>query len=119
MMTSVPIGPVKDNPLGAAGDMVRNYSDMLEAGFIGGDKYFHCKEIAKPRSAGCWVAGRRRKMSDLREIYQQRVKGETRKDAVEDQRANHLGRNGAQLYPERSCQEICRPVRPNGLPGGY
>jgi hypothetical protein len=119
MMTSVQMTPVKDNPLGAALDFGRNYADMLDAGFKGGDKYFHCKANCQASQRGPLSRWMAEKMSNLREIEQQRIWGEARKDAVEDQRANHLGRDGAERYPQRSCRETCRPVRPRGLPGEY
>ena len=116
--------------LGALGDFKRNYKDMRDANTIGGDKYFHCKancEAASRGKAGEYVA---EKVSNVREITDQRIKGDPRSASQADQAANHQGRAGgasaaagnqsvAQSPAMQICTLTCSSLRPNGLPSKY
>lgn len=103
----------------AAGDFVRNWSDMRTARTIDGDKYFHCKanfEAARRGGFGDFAA---EKLSNLRESVQQRFFGESRADAEADQRPNHWGRRQARKSPDQSPAAACAPFRPRGLDPKY
>jgi hypothetical protein len=101
----------------AAGDFYRNYKDMREANFIGADKYFHCKanfEAASEGPGGVFFAEH---FSNLREVWDQNIKGYPRWDSVSDQEANQWGRDqvGEALEPCKACEKY----RPDGLPDKY
>jgi len=102
--------------IGALGDFGRNYQDMRAANTIGADKYFHCKancEAAKRGMDGlaCFV-------SDAREWFDENVKGDPATASAADQAANQYGRTQG-ASSSQSCQQICLPFRPNGLPEKY
>lgn len=119
---------------GAAGDFRRNYKDMRDANTIGGDKYFHCKancEASSRGSTGQYVA---EKISNAREITDQRIKGDPRSASEADQSANRQGRAGgsgaaaqgmspipgAQDRTEPNvCRATCGSLRPRGLDDKY
>lgn len=100
----------------AIGDFIRNYRDMRDANTIGGDKYFHCKancEAAKRGKDGlaCFI-------SDAREWVDQNIKGDPASASAADQAANQYGRTQG-ASSTQSCDQVCQPYRPNGLPAKY
>jgi uncharacterized protein RhaS with RHS repeats len=119
---------------GAAGDFKKNYNDMRNANTIGGDKYFHCKANCEAASRGSTGQAVAEKISNTREIADQRIKGDPRSASEADQVANRQGRaggaeaasrgispiNGAQDRTDSNiCRAVCGSVRPNGLPDDY
>jgi uncharacterized protein RhaS with RHS repeats len=101
----------------AINDFLRNYQDMRDANTIGGDKYFHCKancEATKRGSSAKWMAC---KISNLREIVDQRIKGDPKSASQDDQVANTHGRTKA--FSQQSCNQVCAKFRPKGLPSKY
>lgn len=104
---------------GAFGDFVSNYGDMRDANTRGGDKYFHCKANCEASQRGIYGQGVAQRMSNLREITDQRIKGDPRSASLADQRANLVGRGGGSGFPSRPCSETCASVRPRGLPSRY
>ena len=105
------------SPFETASDFYQNYTDMREANTIGVDKYFHCKancEATRRGSVASWIAC---KISNVREIVDQRIKGDLRSASVDDQKANHHGRN--QANSSGSCAQVCAVSRPNGLDSKY
>ncbi|WP_329841938.1 RHS repeat-associated core domain-containing protein [Stenotrophomonas sepilia] len=97
-------------------DFVRNYIDMRLANTKLQDKYFHCKANCEAAQRGQGGKAAACNMSNAREIFDQRVKGDSSAASAADQRANLFGRNNA---GEGSCSEVCSPFRPNGLPDNY
>ncbi|NXF81156.1 SAA protein, partial [Sclerurus mexicanus] len=94
---------------GGSRDMLRAYLDMLEANYIGADKYFHARgnyDAARRGPGGAWAA---KVISDVREGWQSRGSGRGAEDTREDQEANEWGRRGGD--PNR--------YRPQGLPSKY
>lgn len=104
--------------LGAMGDFGRNYGDMRKANTIDADMYFHCKancEAAKRGKEGQQMACM---ISDVREWFDQNVKGDPASASADDQAANHYGRSQG-ASSSQSCEQICLPYRSNGLPANY
>eukprot|EP00072_Mus_musculus_P065768 XP_011249130.1 PREDICTED: serum amyloid A-2 protein isoform X1 [Mus musculus] len=91
-----------------AGDMWRAYTDMKEAGWKDGDKYFHARgnyDAAQRGPGGVWAA---EKISDARESFQEFF-GRGHEDTMADQEANRHGRSGKDP----------NYYRPPGLPAKY
>ncbi|MDP3385036.1 MAG: hypothetical protein Q8S47_17145 [Phenylobacterium sp.] len=101
----------------AVGSLGRNYRDMLEAGWKGGDKYFHCKGHCEAAKAGSVGVAFSKRQGDVREERDQRVKGYPPEDAQADQDANATGR--AAGIGGLDCRQACAVKRPNGLPERY
>lgn len=128
-LLSKAVGALKE-AFGAAGDFKQNYKDMRDANTIGGDKYFHCKancEAASRGKTGEFVA---EKISNAREITDQRVKSDPRSASEADQAANRQGRAGGaaaagenqgtqQNSSDKICRVTCDSLRPRGLPDKY
>ncbi|XP_041074052.1 serum amyloid A isoform X2 [Polyodon spathula] len=88
--------------------MGRAYLHMVDANYIGADKYFHARgnfEAAQRGPGGKWAA---EVISDAREAWQS-FQGRGHKDTAADQEANRHGRNGGD--PNH--------YRPAGLPEKY
>lgn len=84
--------------VGGTKDFIVTYSEMKDANWKNSDKYFHSKAnfLASSRGPGGeYIAIR---LSNLREIFDQRIKGDSREDALTDQEANLYGRNQAEMY---------------------
>lgn len=100
-------------PLGASSDFWRNYEDMRRAHTIGADKFFHCMancEAAKRGRSGRLTA---KVISELRELTDENIKGDTRSACDADRFANDIGRaGGSECKP---CPQVCARFRPSGL----
>ena len=131
------VAAVTRDPVAAAksvGDFTRNYFNMRDADTHGADKFFHCTancEAASRGTAGSVVA---EKISNAREVTDQRIKGDPRSASEADQAANRAGRAaGARASadflrenlqsslaplppPPNVCPAACNQFRPNGLP---
>jgi len=101
----------------AAGAFVRNYSDMREVNVKKSDKYFHCKANYEAASYGPGGVFFAEHFSNLREIWDQNVKGYPLWDSVSDQEANQWGRD--QVGEALNSCKACEKYRPNGLPDEY
>ncbi|MBI4001157.1 MAG: hypothetical protein HY348_05170 [Nitrospira defluvii] len=106
---------------GGIGDFMGTYIEMRQANWKtpGTDKYFHCKancEAAQRGPEGEAVACR---LSDIREWWDQNVKGFPVSDSVADQVANQYGRSEGAINPGKPCNQICAPFRPSNLPPQY
>jgi uncharacterized protein RhaS with RHS repeats len=100
--------------VGAIGDFFNNYTDMIQANFIDSDKFFHCMancEAAHRGAQGRWIAYG---TSELREIFDERIKGDPRAACDEDRVANNVGRLGGRGC--RPCSDVCFSFMPPGLP---
>jgi hypothetical protein len=59
-------------------------------------------------------------VSEIREIIDEYIKGDSAEDCNADREANNYGRQSGFKKPNRaSCQQICDKYRPNGLPPEY
>ncbi|MBK8164193.1 MAG: hypothetical protein IPK65_13970 [Gammaproteobacteria bacterium] len=106
--------------IGADIDFSQNYFDMRRAKTIGADKYFHCKANCEAASRGPGGAFESSILSELRELTDEHIKGDSPQACNADRRANNQGRQGgANNSANSSCQQICSPFRPNGLPSNY
>ncbi|WP_210036556.1 RHS repeat-associated core domain-containing protein [Methylocaldum gracile] len=105
-------------PPEATSDFLRNYRDMRDANTIGGDKYFHCKANCEATRRGKYGEATACTISDAREWFDQNVKGDPASASAADQIANTAGRSGGNSSP-LSCDLVCSPFRPNGLPANY
>lgn len=103
----------------AYGDFARNYFDMREADFIGGDKYFHCKANYQATSRGWKGKETAEKLSSAREDIQSTFSGKGFKDTVMDHTANWYGRAKTIKGEVKSAREACEYFRPRGLPEKY
>jgi RHS repeat-associated protein len=102
--------------IGATRDFQRNYNDMRNANTIGADKYFHCKANCAASKRGSNGASIACSISNLREITDQRLKGDARSASLADQFANRYGRDNSN---QGSCSSACQKFRPPGLPARY
>ncbi|MGX2032766.1 MULTISPECIES: hypothetical protein [Methylocaldum] len=105
-------------PPEATSDFLRNYRDMRDANTIGGDKYFHCKANCEATRRGKYGEATACTISDTREWFDQNIKGDPASASAADQIANTAGRSGGNSSP-LSCDLVCSPFRPNGLPANY
>ncbi|WP_432276111.1 RHS repeat-associated core domain-containing protein [Banduia mediterranea] len=106
--------------IGADIDFARNYLDMRRANTIGADKYFHCKANCEAASRGPGGAFESRILSEVRELTDEHIKGDSPQACNADRQANNQGRQGGGNNPTgSSCQQICSPFRLNGLPPNY
>ncbi|MGH9959100.1 MAG: RHS repeat-associated core domain-containing protein [Pyrinomonadaceae bacterium] len=100
-------------PLGAIGDFWGNYQAMRDANTIGGDKFFHCMancEAARRGRSGRRVSGA---ISELRELYDEIIKGDPPSACNGDRHANDVGRAGGSAC--KPCSQVCAQFKPGGL----
>ncbi|MFI8719270.1 RHS repeat-associated core domain-containing protein [Stenotrophomonas sp. NPDC077464] len=97
-------------------DFIWNYVDMRQSNTKMSDKYFHCKANCEATQRGRGGRAAACNVSNAREIFDQRVKGDSAQSSLEDQIANRIGRDNA---GEGACSEVCSDLRPNGLPPSY
>ncbi|KFZ28658.1 hypothetical protein IDAT_07865 [Pseudidiomarina atlantica] len=100
-------------------DFYNNYQDMRNANTIGADKYFHCKANCQAASRGLGGQIESMIVSEVRELTDQYLKGDSEQACNEDREANDYGRKHGSNSSYESCSEICSPFRPPGLPGKY
>lgn len=106
--------------IGGTGDFVDNYGDMRDANTIGGDKYFHCKAKCEAAQRGQGGQDAAQCISDSREWLDQHwPKNDPPSASAADQVANRHGRTQGAANPSGTCEQICAPFRPNGLPSQY
>jgi RHS repeat-associated protein len=102
--------------LGTGSDFWRNYSDMRDANTINADKFFHCMANCEGASRGWAGVQTAEDISETREWVDEHVKGDPRWACDQDRAANAHGRR---RQPPGSCQNVCAPLRPPGLPPRY
>jgi RHS repeat-associated protein len=102
---------------GAAFDFYNAYSEMREANWINSDKYFHMKANFNATLRGPGGRFFAVHFSNLREIWDQRIKGYPRWDSLLDQEANQYGREYADQF--RYFMKLPDKYRPAGLPKQY
>jgi serum amyloid A protein len=84
--------------IGGIKDFYTTYNEMLEANWKNSDKYFHAKANLKASMRGPGGEYAAEKMSNLREILDQRFKGDPRSASEADQVANRFGRARGRVY---------------------
>ena len=109
---------------GGVGDFMDTYSEMRDANWVNSDKYFHSKANFKASLRGPGGKYAAEKMSNLREITDQRIKGDSRASSVADQKANSYGRLQAQKlsyfrYYNLTYKDALPQFRPSNLPNKY
>ncbi|GEM_PF-2079435 len=97
---------------------------MKAANWKNSDKYFHSKANFKASLRGPGGRYAAEKMSNLREITDQYIKGNSRESSIEDQRANRYGRLQALKlshfeYYTFSYGDVLTKYRPVNLPSKY
>ena len=105
-------------------DFVNIYYEMREANWVNSDKYFHSKANFKATVRGDGGEYAAEKMSNLREIIDQRIKKDPREASLADQEANMYGRERAKHYkvhqmPNMNYKEAIPKYRPANLPSKY
>ena len=98
---------------------VRNYLAMRRANWKFQDKYFHCEATCDAARCGKHGQDEACKASNERESFDQFFKGDTRAMSAADQAANRYGRESSLRNVSQSCQIVCSPYRPRGLPPEY
>ena len=78
--------------IGGAYDFAKNYHDMRKLNLKNSDKYFHSKANFQATKRGPGGAFFAIHFSNLREIWDQKIKGDTWFDSMADQDANMYGR---------------------------
>jgi RHS repeat-associated protein len=109
---------------GGVSDFVDTYSEMRDANWVNSDKYFHSKANFKASLRGPGGRYAAEKMSNLREISDQYLMGDSRASSVADQRANSYGRSQAQKlsyfrYYNLTYKDALPQFRPSNLPKKY
>jgi len=99
----------------AVRDLSRNYIDMRNANTIGADKYFHCKAQCQAAQRGIETAVAAANLGNLREIFDETIKGDSAQSCNADRFANQFGTISAIIDPKTSCSILCDIFRPIGL----
>jgi RHS repeat-associated protein len=97
-------------------DFWTNYQNMKNANTIGADKYFHCMancEAVRRGEGGSDVA---KLLSEGRELFDEYIKRDLRWACNQDRAANKQGQRGD---PTKPCKDVCKSLRPRGLPSKY
>ncbi|WP_353151767.1 serum amyloid a protein [Flavobacterium sp.] len=106
---------------GGVSDFVYTFSEMRDANWVNSDKYFHSKANFKASLRGPGGRYAAVKLSNLREISDQYLKGDSRASSVADQKANSYGRLQAQKLSyfrnyNLSYKDVLTKYRPINLP---
>ena len=101
---------------GGASDLYRNYQDMKDANTIGADKYFHCLANCQASRRGLGGEEAAEKISEGREWFDEKIKGDPPSACNADRAANNQGRRGNR---KQSCKAVCGSLRPSGLNSKY
>jgi RHS repeat-associated protein len=102
---------------GAGYDFYKAYTEMREANWVNSDKYFHMKANFNATLRGPGGKYFAEHFSNLREIWDQRIKRYPREDSLLDQEANKYGREQAEKF--RYFMKLPDRYRPKNLPKQY
>jgi len=105
--------------IGAAYDFGKNYYDMRNANFKNSDKYFHAKANFQATHRGPGGEFFSVHFSNLREIWDQNIKGYPRSDSELDQKANIYGRTQTNFFAPCDFRDALKIYRPALLPIKY
>ena len=92
---SVPKWPEYFGKAAPVVDFARNYITMKQKNLNPSDKFFHCKANYDATTRGPHGEMIAKKMSNLREAIDRKIKGDSLKSSINDQKANLRGRIGA------------------------
>lgn len=109
---------------GGVNDFIDTYDEMKTANWKNSDKYFHSKANYKATLRGPGGEAAAIKMSNLREITDQYIKGDSRASSIADQKANLYGRQQAHrranfTITSENMRFIINKYRPISLPTKY
>lgn len=111
--------PAPAQAVGAMRDMYRNSRDMRRCVVEGIGEVFPLQSNCQAAQRGDPGSETACGVSDAREWWDQNVKGYPASDSVTDQIANEFGRDQGTQHPKASCDLLCAPFRPYGLPSKY
>lgn len=100
-------------------DFATNYFDMRRANFRNSDKYFHAKANFQATHRGLGGRVFAEHFSNLREIWDQNVKGYPKSDSELDQKANLFGRTQSNYFAPYDFRNALKMYRPVLLPTKY
>ncbi len=80
---------------------------MKSANTKGADKFFHCKANCEATKLGPAGESEAKRISNIREIVDQNIKGDSADASAADQEANQAGRDGVNSNPDQSCSASC------------
>jgi RHS repeat-associated protein len=111
------VGVEAAKAMGAINDFSDTYADMRKANWKLSDKYFHC--LANCKAAKRGETGRRvaEAISEIRELSDEYLKGDSRSECDTDREANDHGREAGRKG--QNCKTACNKYRPRGLPSQY
>jgi RHS repeat-associated protein len=92
--------------IGGVKDFTEQYNVMKKQNFANSDKYFHSKANFNATLRGSGGEYAAEKLSNLREIFDQNFKGDSREESLEDQKANKYGRERARHYRIHNIKKI-------------
>ena len=101
------------------GAFYRNYTDMRQANWKDSDKYFHAKANFQASHYGSGGRFFAEHFGNLREIWDQRIKGYPRSDSLLDQIANRYGRQQSYYFAPYDFKKAIELYRPKNLPEEY
>lgn len=104
---------------GTIRDFGRNYRDMRRANTINADKYFHCKANCQATQRGPYGESAACAILDIREAFDQYIKGDPVSASEADQTANRYSRTRAAQSSNQACGAFCSYYRPSGLSEKY
>ncbi len=105
--------------IGADRDFVKNYRDLRKANTIDADKYFHCKANCEAAQRGFEGVKESEALSEIRELLDEHIKGDSPEACDADRFANDTGRAGGEANPDGNCRLICDQFRPSALSPSY
>ena len=108
-----PYGLDWQDSVGAVGDFYKNYSDMRDKNVKNSDKYFHCMANCQASSRGPDGLSMAQNLSNLRESFDENIKGDSSQACQADIAANSQGQIGGSLG--NSCSAACESYKVNGL----
>ena len=80
------------------------------------DKYFHCIGNCKSKKKGPLEAEGAKFLSEMRELGQQYLQGDSPQECNRDRAANKQGQDAQE---DEICRQACASLRPNDLPNEY
>lgn len=101
----LPKGKTRTGLIAPIHDLARNYFIMKEKGLDPSDHFFHCKANYEAASRGEYGATVARELGYLKEIIDQKLKGDSAEASNADLRANFRGRHGALM--KKTLKETC------------
>jgi RHS repeat-associated protein len=104
---------------GADKDFYDNYMDMREANTIGADKYFHCKANCEAAKRGPGGELESYLLSEIRELFDEYIKGDSPQACNADRTANNQGRQAGSNNRNVDCRQACSNFRPPALDPKY